>query len=179
MTKSDLVTRDIDVLRKIPCVISITILTLNDKLSQMLEPCAPVSSIRLKTVETLINAKIPTTVRIDPIIPFLNDDLTALVEAVSRLGILHFTCSTYKVKTDNWKRFSRRFPEVAKKLKPLYFSIGRRIGNSFYLPKKLRFDLMKKAGDLARDFDLKFGVCREGFSLNSAICDGSWIIQDE
>jgi DNA repair photolyase len=160
-------------------VISITILTLDDKLSQMLEPCAPVSSMRLEAVETLIKAEIPTTVRIDPVIPFLNDDLTALVENVSKLGILHLTCSTYKVKTDNWKRFSRIFPEVAKKLKPMYFTMGRKIGNSFYLPEKLRFDMMKKAGDLAREFNLKFGCCREGFGLNSAICDGSWIIQEE
>ena len=52
--------------------------------------------------------------------------------------------------TDNWKRFSGRFPEVAEKLKPLYFNIGTRIGYSLYLPEKLRFGLMKKAGDLAK-----------------------------
>jgi hypothetical protein len=36
---------------------------------------------------------------------------------------------------------------------------------------------MKKAKDLTEAQNLKFGCCREGFSLNSAVCDGSWTIQ--
>ena len=73
-------------------MISITILTLDDKLSRMLNLGAPISSKRLKGKKTLVEAKIPTTVRTDPLAPFLNDDLTALVEAVSKLGALHLTC---------------------------------------------------------------------------------------
>jgi len=91
--------------------------------------------------------------------------------------VLHITSSSYKVKPDNWRRFSAVFPEVAEKLKPLYFSEGERIGRSTYLPKKLRFSLMKKMKELAEEHNLKFGCCREGFRLNSAVCDGSWAIQ--
>ena len=177
VTKSDLVIRDIDILKRVPCVVSITILTADDGLSGKLEPGAPVSSRRLKAIETLVKAGIPTTVRIDPVIPFLNDDLAGLVEAVASLGVPHITSSSYKVKPDNWKRFNAVFPEVAEKLRPLYFDEGERIGRSTYLPKKLRFSLMKKAKELAEEHNLKFGCCREGFSLNSAVCDGSWAIQ--
>jgi DNA repair photolyase len=177
VTKSDLVVRDIDILRKVPCVVSVTVLTADDGLSGKLEPGAPVSSRRLEAIETLVKAGIPTTVRIDPIIPFLNDDLAELVETVASLGVLHVTSSSYKVKPDNWRRFSAAFPEVAEKLKPLYFGEGERIGRSTYLPKKLRFGLMKKAKALAEERNLKFGCCREGFNLNSAVCDGSWAIQ--
>jgi len=177
VTKSDLVVRDIDILKKVPCVVSLTILTADDGLSGKLEPGAPVSSRRLKAIDTLVKEGIPTTVRIDPIIPFLNDDLAGLVEAVASLGVLHITCSSYKVKPDNWRRFSAVFPEVAEKLRPLYFGEGGRIGRSTYLPKNIRFGLMKKAKALAEEYNLKFGCCREGFSLNSAVCDGSWAIQ--
>jgi DNA repair photolyase len=177
VTKSDLVVRDIDVLRKVPCVVSVTVLTADDGLSGKLEPGAPVSSRRLEAIEKLVEAGIPTTVRIDPIIPFLNDDLAELVETVAGLGVLHVTSSSYKVKPDNWRRFSAAFPEVAEKLKPLYFSEGKRIGRSTYLPENIRFGLMKKAKTLAEEYNLKFGCCREGFSLNSAVCDGSWAIQ--
>jgi DNA repair photolyase len=177
VTKSDLVVRDIDILRNVPCVVSLTVLTADDGLSGKLEPGAPVSSRRLKAIETLVEEGIPTTVRIDPVIPFLNDDLAELVETVAGLGVLHVTSSSYKVKPDNWRRFSAAFPEVAEKLKPLYFSEGERIGGSTYLPQKLRFGLMKKAKELAESRSLKFGCCREGFSLNSAVCDGSWAIQ--
>jgi DNA repair photolyase len=177
VTKSDLVTRDIDILQDVPCVVSVTVLTADDGLSRKLEPGAPVSSRRLKAIETLAKAGIPTTVRIDPVIPFLNDDLSELMEAVADLGALHVTCSTYKVKPDNWKRFSAVFPEVAEKLKPHYFIEGERIGRSLYLPRNMRFGLMKKAKESAEDHHLKFGCCREGFSLNSAVCDGSWAIK--
>ena len=177
VTKSDLMTRDIDILQNIPCVVSVTVLTADDGLSRKLEPGAPVSSRRLKAIETLAKAGIPTTVRIDPIIPFLNDDLNELMEAVAGLGALHVTCSTYKVKPDNWKRFSAVFPEVAEKLKPHYFIESKQIGHSTYLPRTMRFGLMKKAKESAEDHRLKFGCCREGFSLNSAVCDGSWVIK--
>ncbi|HDQ06623.1 MAG TPA: radical SAM protein [Candidatus Bathyarchaeota archaeon] len=177
VTKSDLVVRDIDVLREAPCVVSVTVLTADDGLSGKLEPGAPASSRRLKAIEKLVEAGIPTTVRIDPVIPFLNDDLAGLVEKVADLGVLHVTSSAYKVKPDNWRRFSAAFPEVAEKLKPLYFGEGERIGRSTYLPKSTRFGLMKKAKELAEEHNLKFGCCREGFSLNSAVCDGSWTIQ--
>jgi DNA repair photolyase len=177
VTKSDLVTRDIDVLQNIPCVVSVTILTTDDVLSSRLEPGAPVSSKRLKAIEILVKAGIPTTVRIDPVIPSLNDDLNTLVDTVSELGVLHITCSTYKVKPDNWKRFSAGFPEVAEELKPLYFDEGERIGRSMYLPRNMRFALMKKVAELADEHNLKFGCCREGSNLNSGVCDGSWAVQ--
>ena len=178
VTKSDLVVRDIDVLRKVPCVVSVTVLTADDGLSGKLEPGAPVSSRRLGAIETLVEAGIPTTVRIDPIIPFLNDDdLAELVETVAGLGVLHITSSSYKVKPDNWRRFSAAFPEVAEKLKPLYFGEGQRIGRSTYLPENIRFGLMKKLKELTEEHNLKFGCCREGFRLNSACCDGSWAIK--
>lgn len=177
VTKSDLVTRDIDILQNVPCAVSVTVLTADDRLSAKLEPGAPVSSRRLEAIGTLVEAGISTTVRIDPVIPFLNDDLAELVKAVAELGVLHVTSSTYKVKPDNWKRFMTVFPEEAEKLKPLYFKEGERVGRSTYLPKKLRFSLMKKAKELTEEHNMKFGCCRERLSLNSGVCDGSWTIQ--
>jgi DNA repair photolyase len=176
VTKSDLVTRDIDILQNVPCAVSLTVLTTDDSISKKLEPGAPLSSRRLKAIETLVKADISTTVRIDPVIPFLNDDLADLVKAVAELGVQHVTSSTYKIKPDNWKRFTAVFPKTAEKLKPLYFSEGERVGRSTYLPKQLRYSLMKKAKELTEKHNLKFGCCREGLRLNSAACDGSWTI---
>jgi len=177
ITKSDLVVRDIDILRRVPSMVSVTILSDDDELSMKLEPGAPVSSKRLDAVETLVNAGIPVTVRIDPVIPFLNDDLVGLVEVIANLGVQQITSSTYKVKPDNWKRFSQIFPEVAEKLRGLYLEKGVIVGRSTYLPVELRLNLMKRVKELAEKNTLKFGCCREGFRLNSAACDGSWAIQ--
>lgn len=177
VTKSTLVTRDIDILKKAPSVVSLSITTENDRIAKSLEPYAPLPSKRLKALEKLIRDKIPVSVRIDPIIPFLNDDPKNLIKKLSSIGVSHITCSTYKAKYDNWKRFTLAFPTLSKSLQPLYFEKGERIGRSFYLPQKMRQEIIKKTKELVENEGIKFSSCREGFPhLNSAICDGSWLI---
>ncbi len=176
VTKSDLVVRDLDLLRRVPSTVALTITTDDDELARRLEPYAPPSSARIRAAKTLIEAGIPVSVRIDPIIPFLNDEPENLIEKLSSIGVLHITSSTYKVKYDNWRRFSLAFPETAEKLHPLYFKKGERISGYLYLPKNLRYQLMRKIKELTESRGMKFGCCREGFSnLNSATCDGSWL----
>jgi DNA repair photolyase len=178
ITKSDLVVRDIDLLKKVPSMVSLTITTDDDGTAKLIEPHAPLPSERLKAVEMLINKGVPTSVRIDPIIPFVNDNTEDLIKTLASLGVKHITASTYKVKPDNWRRFSTALPKIAEKLKPLYFEKGEKIGGYVYLPKALRFKLMKTVGALAVKYNMKFGTCREGLSqLNTAVCDGSWLLK--
>jgi len=178
ITKSTLVVRDSDLLKRIPSMVTLTITTDNNDLSKVLEPNAPPSTERLKSLERLIDACIPVSVRIDPIIPHLNDNPESLVKELAHIGVKHVTCSTYKVKMDNWQRLSLALPDVAEKLKPLYFERGERVGRYLYLPKNLRLKLMEGVALLAKKYGLKFAVCREGFShLNTAVCDGSWLIK--
>jgi DNA repair photolyase len=116
-------------------------------------------------------------VRIDPIIPFVNDQPQKLVSVLASIGIKHLTCSTYKAKPDNWMRLAKVMPKVAENLKPLYFQLGEKIGGNTLLPKEFRFKLLKNIRDLAIANNMKFGVCREGLpALNTALCDGSWLI---
>ena len=178
ITKSSLVTRDIDILKKTASTVSMTITTDNDALAKLLEPNATSPSERLKAVETLIEKGIPTSVRIDPIIPFLNDDPENLIKTLSSLGVRHVTGSTYKIRPDNWRRFSQALPETAEKLRPLYFSEGEKIGGSVLLPRDLRLRLMRSMSTLAAKYGMKFGTCREDLAfLNTAACDGSWLIR--
>lgn len=178
ITKSNLVVRDIDFLKKVPSIVTLTVTTDNDALSRILEPHAPPSSERIKTAEILIEKGIPVSIRIDPIIPFVNDNPENLIKTLASIGVKHITSSTYKIKPDNWQRFSVVMPKTAKKLKPLYFEKGEKIGRYTYLPKELRLKLMRKVGVLAKNYGIKFGTCREGLSrLNTATCDGSWLIK--
>jgi DNA repair photolyase len=177
VTKSLLVTRDIDLLKKTGSMVALSITTDDDEISRRLEPKAPLSSERLEAIEALVKNGIPVAVRIDPIIPFLNDKPKELIESLASLGVSHITSSTYKVRPDNWRRFSKAFAEVAKKLSPLYFQEGDRISRYFYLPKELRYQLMKKVKEITEESGMKFGCCREGFShLSSASCDGFWLV---
>ena len=177
VTKSTLVTRDVDLLKKVPSMVSMSITTDDDALAKSLEPFAPTPSKRLAALEKLARNGILVSARIDPIIPFLNNEPSKLVKKLASVGVSHVTSSTYKAKHDNWKRLSQTFPSLTKSLQPLYFEEGERIGRSFYLPRRIREENLGKVRALVEDEGMKFSCCREDFpQLNSATCDGSWLI---
>jgi DNA repair photolyase len=155
----------------------LTITTDDDNTAKLIEPYAPPSTERLKAVEALISKGIPVSVRVDPIIPLVNDNPESLVATLASMGVKHVTSSTYKVKRDNWQRFATVMPNVAEKLRQLYFEQGEKTGGHTLLPKDLRLKLMKNVRGLAIENGMKFGVCRENLSqLNTATCDGSWLL---
>ena len=179
ITKSPLVTRDIDLLTKIPSTVSLTVTTDDDDAAGLIEPRAPPPSARLKAVEELVAKGLPTTVRVDPIIPFVNDHPEGLMRTLASLGVRHVTSSTLKLRSDSWRRLSTRLPRAAEKIRRLYFEKGERISGYVRLPGDLRFELMKRVGDLAKKYGMRFGTCREGLShLNTAVCDGSWMLKE-
>jgi len=180
ITKSNLVIRDDDLLSKTPSTVALTITTDDAEVAKLLEPNAPPPNERLSAAEDLVGKGIPVSVRIDPVIPLVNDQPEKLVAALAGIGVKHVTSSTYKIKPDNWRRFSATMPAVAEKLKPLYFKQGEKIGGNTLLPRDLRFKLMKNIRDLAIANGMQFGVCREGLArLNTAACDGSWLLNTE
>lgn len=177
ITKSTIVTRDIDMLRKISSMVSLTITTDNNRIARLIEPHSPSPSERLRTAETLVKRGIPTSVRIDPIIPFVNENHDDLIRKLAHIGVQHITCSTYKAKPDNWKRLCTALPRMADRLRPLYYEKGEKIGHSLYLPRDLRAKLLKRAAALTGDHGMRFGICREDLSfMNAATCDGSWML---
>ena len=180
VTKSNLILRDLDILKKSKVAVSITITTLNENKAKKLEPNAPSPEKRLEALKILSKSGIPVIARIDPIIPMINDmEIDDLVRSVAEVGIKHIVSSTYKVKLDNWSRMKKEFPKEMEKIKHLYFSKGEKINGYYYLPKEYRYELMKKVFDKAKELNVTFAVCREGFvELNcSKTCDGSHLIQ--
>lgn len=179
ITKSDLVARDADLLLGLRCAVTFTITTLDESLARRLEPGAPTPSRRIEAVRRLSEEGIPVGVRVDPIIPFLNDgEVEEILREARDAGAVHATFSTLKPRPDGWRRLENAFPDVCEKLRPLYFVEGERIGRSYYLPKPLRFKLVRRAAELAERLGLSYACCREGFpELNRAgSCDGSHLI---
>ncbi|MEM2878133.1 MAG: radical SAM protein [Candidatus Hadarchaeales archaeon] len=178
ITKSNIVARDFDVLKKIPCVVSFTVTTIDDSLARRLEPGAPKPSLRLATIKTL-SKRVPTSLRLDPIIPFVNDDeVREIVEVASEAGVSHVTASTFKPRLDGWRRFSSAFPDEALKLRDLYFNKGEK-RRGWYLPKKIREDLMRSVRAACLETGVTFSSCREGLPhLNTGgTCDGTHLIK--
>ena len=90
-TKSDRVTRDIDILAPMAAErlasVAISVTSLTPAISRTLEPRAPSARKRLAAVRMLSDAGIPTTVAIAPVVPGITDhEVEAIVEAAAEAG---------------------------------------------------------------------------------------------
>ena len=172
-TKGNIVIRDIDILREMKGAIAITITTFDDDISDKLEPFAPKPFKRLEVLKEARKAKIPASLRLDPLIPGITDSKENIRDVIGRCAnyIDQVITSTFKPRPDSLKRVIKAFPESGEKLSSLLSS---KIGNSYYLSKELRLNLIELVRKEAIRYNLAFSSCREDFSyLNTAICDGS------
>lgn len=95
-TKSDLITRDIDLLRRIALRNSVhanmTVTTLDRRLARLLEFRAPTPDLRLTAVRRLRDAGLDAGVTLSPILPEITDgpeNLEAVVAAAQAHGATH------------------------------------------------------------------------------------------
>jgi DNA repair photolyase len=176
-TKSDLVSRDIDLLTRMSSAVSITITTLSDTLASKLEPGAPSTQRRLEAIEELNDNGVPVFARVDPIIPGFNDiEIKDLIDAVLQAGAKHITSSTYKARADSLMRLESQFPKETELLRRIFES-GERIGGSLYLPRGVRKELMLQMRDIILSKGATFSSCREGWPTESCVaCDGSHLL---
>lgn len=91
ITKSALVTRDIDLLRELSAVsaahVWLSVTTLDPDLARRMEPRAPEPRRRLKAIEALVAAGVPTGCVVGPVIPGLNDaEMPAILAAARDAG---------------------------------------------------------------------------------------------
>ena len=92
-TKSDLILRDLDLLKEINSknnvIIKLTITTPNDELSKIIEPDVCVSSKRLEAIKILSDNGIFVGIMLNPVLPFITDkeeDIKTLVRLASEYG---------------------------------------------------------------------------------------------
>ncbi|ADM27683.1 Radical SAM domain protein [Ignisphaera aggregans DSM 17230] len=181
-TKSDIVARDIDILLRYPSAVMITITTLDQGVAKVLEPGAPPPDRRMEAVRKLSRAGIPVGIRIDPVIPMINDDpekLRELVNIARDVGALQITTSTYKARGDSLKRLQEAFPDIAEKLRRMYVYEGEKIHGYMYLKKEAREKLLKPVIEEALRLGLYIATCREGPGvtiINAPTCDGSGLV---
>ena len=91
VTKSSLITRDIDILARMAkrglARAALSITTLDGKIARAMEPRAPTPMKRLEAVRQLAEAGIPTTVMVAPIIPGLTDsEIERILDAAKAAG---------------------------------------------------------------------------------------------
>jgi DNA repair photolyase len=174
VTKSDLVCRDADLLSEMDSAVSITITTIRDDLTRMLEPEAPPTKRRLEAIRILRRKGVPVFARIDPIIPGINDsEIEDLVFAVCEAGAQHNFLHCRPL--DSWKRICSA-PSQAESLKAI-FDKGNRVGGSRYMQREIRESLMLKVEKAALKNGVTFASCREGLAIQRGVlCDGSHLM---
>jgi DNA repair photolyase len=92
VTKSALVTRDIDILARMAkrdlAKVAISVTTMDARLARSMEPRASTPARRLEALRRLSDAGIPTAAMVAPVIPALNDmEIERILDAVAHAGV--------------------------------------------------------------------------------------------
>jgi len=130
-TKSDLVVRDLDLLREIArsnvLAVHFTITTFDEKLARLLEPLAPLPELRLAAARKLSAAGICVGVLPNPVMPGLTDSersLDRLAYASRQAGAMTFGGGPLFLGAAARKVFlpflDREFPDLAPRYRALY-----------------------------------------------------------
>ena len=130
-TKSDLVARDVDLLREVArrngLAVNITITTLDRSLARLMEPRAPRPDLRLAAVCALAEAGLTAGVFPNPILPMITDSeesLDALASAACQAGAQYFGGGPLFLMPSAQKIFfpflEKRFPKLARPYRKLY-----------------------------------------------------------
>jgi len=86
LTKSDMVLRDIDLLRRFEhCAVGLSLMTLDDEMARRFEPRAPSPTRRIRALEELTENGVSTYVFISPYMPRLSTDIEQLISALHGL----------------------------------------------------------------------------------------------
>ena len=131
VTKSNLVTRDIDLLQEIAkrsrLYVDITVTTLRPRLARLLEPRAPRPDLRLAAIRKLRDAGISVGTLASPLIPGITDrdgELEALAAAAKDAGALWISSGVLFLMPSSAKQFlpflREKFPRLTRQYDSWY-----------------------------------------------------------
>lgn len=157
-TKSNLVTRDLDLLGKIRRAnilhVNITITTTDAALARKLEPKAPRPELRFAAVAELARAGVSVGVFANPILPLLTDsvaNLESVAAAAAKAGAHYFGGGTLFLMPSAQQQFfpflDREFPELASRYRKRYLR-----------HPYLRGDYQRWIGSRLRKIRARFGL---------------------
>ena len=140
ITKSDLILRDLDLLKKInekaKVVIQMTITTADDDLCAILEPNVCPTSRRVEVLKTLNDNGIATVVWLCPILPYINDtedNINAILDCCIDSNVYGILCfgMGLTLRKGNREYFYEKLDDNFPGLKERYIE---KFGNDYVLP---------------------------------------------
>ena len=163
-TKSNLILRDIDLLKKInnnaKCVVEITLTTFDEQLCKIIEPNVSTTKERFNVLKTMQDNNIQTIVWLSPILPFINDTkenlngiLNYCIEA-KVYGIICFEMGLTLREGDReyyYKKLDTYFPKLKEKYQKRY-------GNDYMLTSDNNKELMEIFTRRCDENNILYGV---------------------
>jgi DNA repair photolyase len=166
VTKSNLVTRDVEILRRIGehnrIFVNVTVTTVDAELARKLEPRAPRPDLRLEAVRQLNLAGVDAGVICAPVLPEITDrprDLDALVKAASAAGAKYVFANPLFLKPCSAAIF---MPFLAEHFPALVENYKKRYEGRAFLPKGYGQRLSELVAALRRKYGIGNQHARSG-----------------
>ena len=157
VTKSDLVLRDTDLLKRIgersSLFVNLTVTTTSADLARILEPRAPRPDLRMRAIRELTKAGVPAGVICAPVVPGITDgpkQLDELVRVAREHGAQYIFANALFLKPCSASVF---LPFLEKEFPHLVESYRNRFGQRAFLPDAYR----KRLSALMRKLRAKYG----------------------
>ncbi|WP_297825927.1 radical SAM protein [uncultured Methanobrevibacter sp.] len=149
ITKSDLILRDLDLLKKInektKVVVQMTLTTADEDLCRILEPNVCTTKRRVEVLNILKEEGIPTVVWLCPILPYINDteeNITSILDMCIDADVKGILCfgMGLTLRDGNRQYFYKKLDEHFPGLKDKYI---KKYGNSYSIPSPNNDRLME------------------------------------
>ncbi len=149
ITKSPLVTRDVDLLLRIAerssLSVHVSLITVDRELARRLEPRAPTPEARLRAIARLRSHEIEVGVNCMPVLPGITDapeQIDALVRQVGESGASYLGACALRLRSTARQRYlpfiEAKFPELAARYRSTY-ARGHQVGERYRDGLKERF----------------------------------------
>lgn len=160
-TKSELVASDeyLDVLRSGVFQVQLSISSVDDDLMRRIDLGVPPPSARIETIRRLGEAGIPTSCRIQPILPTREADALEVLEAAADAGASHVGAEHLKLPIENTWKGTRSLQEaLGSGALRAHREQGVRVGREWVLPVSQRIEMILRLREAAHRLGLTFGA---------------------
>lgn len=149
ITKSTLILRDIDILKRIndktKAVVQMTLTTYDENLCRIIEPAVSSTHERYKALKEFRKEGIPTVIWLSPVLPFINDteeNLNGILDMCFDAGVKGIICfgMGLTLREGNREYFYKKLDEHFPGMKMKYIKA---YGNNYYIDSPHNSSLMK------------------------------------
>lgn len=173
ITKSDLVLRDLDLLKKIneksKVVVQMTLTTADEDLCKILEPNVCTTKRRVEVLRILNDAGIPTVVWLCPILPYINDtedNINSIIDYCIETNVHGIFCYNMgtTLREGNREYFYEKLDDCFPGLKEKYI---KEFGNDYSIPSPNNRRLM----EIFKYRTSKSGILNDSYEIFSYLTE--------